>query len=160
MKKKYTLNFILALVLGAAALAKMLLQTFLPRLILPELDIPGMVLLVLASLLLEHYLAPEGKRYWVAGPLAAAVCFALAMRASDFVAVGLVPLGSAAPADLLTVLFTWTCRLILGGAVYALTVWVFDTVTDRISSGPVAKAAPVVSAVCLYLGAQCLMGIL
>ena len=37
--------------------------------------------------------------------------------------------------------------------------WLYDSVTDRLSSGPVAKAAPTVSALGLYLAAQCLMGL-
>ena len=64
-KKTYTLNTLLAVVLGAALLAFVLVRTFLPNFIIPELDIPNMVLISLAALVLDHYLAPGAKRCYI-----------------------------------------------------------------------------------------------
>ena len=52
-KKTYTLNTLLAVTLGAALLACVVVRTFWPRMILPVLDIPNMVLVSLATLLLD-----------------------------------------------------------------------------------------------------------
>ena len=49
---------------------------------------------------------------------------------------------------------------VIGCAVFTLTTWLFSSIQDRLSSGPAAKAAPILSAVGLYLTAQCFMGIL
>ncbi len=143
MKKTYTFNTVLAALLTAALLVCAILRIFVPRLILPELDIPNMVLLCLAALLLEHYFAPGGKRDWIVLPIAAAVSFGLLPFAASF-ATGLDAL--------LLGLF--------GGLVCTAVTWLFDTMADRLSSGPAAKAAPVVSALCLYLAAQGLMGLI
>lgn len=48
----------------------------------------------------------------------------------------------------------------VGGVVFAVTAWLFASCQERISSGPAAKAAPVLSALCLYLASQCFAGIL
>ncbi len=143
MKKSYTLNTILAAVLGLALLVCALLRVFVPRLILPELDLPNMVLLSVAALLIEHYFVKPGGRCWLCVGLFSAVCFGLLPFAASF-ATGLEALKLAA----------------LGGVVFTAATWVFDTMADRMSSGPAAKAAPLVSGLCLYLAAQCLMGMI
>ena len=45
-----------------------------------------------------------------------------------------------------------------GCVTFTVTTWLFTSMADRISTGPSAKLAPVVSAVGLYLASQCLMG--
>lgn len=141
-KSTYTLNILLAVILGAALLAAILVRTFLPRVILPHMDASNMVLLSLAALLLECYLAPGADRCYICIPVFSAVSFGLFPFAACFVgALEALKLG------------------ILGGIVFTAVVWFFDSMTDRISTGPAAKAAPLVSAIGLYLAAQCLMGI-
>ena len=61
-KNHYFLNTALAIVLGAVLLIAVLVRTFVPAMILPELDIPNMVLVSLAALLLDHYVAKGAKR--------------------------------------------------------------------------------------------------
>ena len=140
-KNTYTLNTLLAAVLGVILLAAVLVRTFLPRMILPHLDAPNMVLISLAALLLDHYLAPEADRCYICIPVFSAITFGLLPFAACFVGAGeAVKLG------------------ILGGVVFTVTTWLFSSMTDRISTGPAAKAAPVVSALGLYLAAQCFMG--
>ena len=140
-KNTYTLNTILAALLGAFLLVCIFVRTFAPRIILPELDIPNMVLISLVALVLDHYLAPEAERCYVCIPLFSALSFGLLPFAACFVrAVEAVKLG------------------IMGGIVFTVVTWVFGSMIDRISTGPVAKAAPLVSAVGLYLAVQCFMG--
>lgn len=142
-KSTYTLNTLLAVILGAALLAAVLVRTFLPRIILPNLDATNMVLISLAALILDHYLASEAKRCYICIPVFSAITFGLLPFAACFVgALDALKLG------------------VLGGAVFTATTWLFSSMTDRISTGPAAKAAPVVSALGLYLAAQCLMGII
>lgn len=49
---------------------------------------------------------------------------------------------------------------LLGAVVFTACAWIFDSMEDRLTSGPAAKAAPVLSVLVLYLAAQCFTGIL
>lgn len=142
-KKTYTLNTLLTLVLGAVLLAAVLVRTFLPRIILPHLDAANMVLIALVALLADHYLVPGAKRCYICIPVFSAIAFGLLPLAACFV-------GAIAALKL----------AVLGGIVFTATTWLFSSMVDRLSSGPAAKAAPFISALCLYLAVQCLMGIL
>lgn len=141
--KTYFLNTMLTAVVGGALLICVLVRTFTPIVIIPELDIPNMVLLSLIALLLDHYLAPDAKRCYICIPVFSAIVFGLLPFAACF-AGGLeaVKLGA------------------VGAAVFTLTTWLYTSIQDRLSTGPAAKAAAIFSAVSLYLAAQCFMGIL
>lgn len=141
-KKTYTLNTIFACVLGAALLVCVLVRTFAPRMILPNLDVPAMVLVSLVTLVLDYYLAPNAKRCYV--------CVA----AFGTVTFGLLPYCAGFATGLEALLFA-----LKGGITFTATTWLFGSMTDRISTGPAAKAAPVVSALGLYLAAQVFVGI-
>ena len=69
MKKTYILNTILAAVVFIAALACVLVRVFLPNFITPALNIPNMVLLSLAALVLDHYLARDAEPCYICIPL-------------------------------------------------------------------------------------------
>lgn len=140
-KKTYTLNTLLAVILGAVLLIAVLVRTFAPRMILPLLDVPNMVLIALAALLADHYLAPGAERCYICIPVFSAITFGVLPFAACFL--------GAVDALLLAV---------KGGIVFTATTWLFSSMTDRISTGPAAKAAPFVSALGLYLAVQCLMG--
>lgn len=139
----YLLNTLLAAVLGLALLIAVLVRAFAPIIIIPQLNIPNMVLVSLAALLLDHYLAPGAKRCWICIPVLSAAAFGLLPWAACFVGV--------AEAVKLAV---------VGGIVFTAAAWLFTSIQDRLSSGPACKAAPVVSAVGLYLAAQAFMGII
>jgi len=134
------LNTLLAYVLGAVLLVFVLVDTFAPRMILPELDVPNLVLISLAALILDYYVAPGAERCYICIPVFSALTFGLLAFAAY--------LGIAKALEL----------TIMGGIVFTATTWLFTSMTDRISTGPAAKAAPVVSALGLYLAAQVLMG--
>ena len=140
-KKTYTLNTLLAVVLGAALLVCVLVRTFAPRMILPALDIPNLVLISLATLVADHYLAPGAKRCYICIPVFAAITFGLLPFAACFVGAG----------EALKL-------AVLGAVVFTAVTWFFTSMMDRLSSGPAAKLAPVLSALGLYLAAQCFMG--
>ena len=141
MKKDYLLNTLLAIVLGAALLVMVAIRAVFPNGILPDGQIPNLVLVSLAALLPDHYLAPGAKRRYGAILLLSAAAF------------GLLPYGAgfATPGEALRL-------AALGGVVFTAVTWLFTSLTDRIASGPASKAAPFLSAVGLYLAAQCLMG--
>ena len=139
--KTYTLNTILAALLGAVLLIAVFVRTFAPRMILPELDIPNMALISLVALVLDHYLAPNAKRCYVCIPVFSAITFGLLPFAACFV-------GGETALNL----------GIAGGVTFTAMTWLFSSVQDRLSTGPAAKAAPIVSAFGLYLAVQALMG--
>ena len=139
--KTYTLNTILAAVLGAALLICVFVRTFAPRMILPELDVPNLVLISLVALVLDHYLAPNAERCYICVPVFSALSFGLLPYAACFVTGG----------EALELAFA-------GGMIFTVMTWLFSSIQDRLSTGPAAKAAPVVSAFGLYLAIQGLMG--
>ncbi len=142
-ENKYFLNTALALVLGLALLVAVLVRTFAPAVIVPGLDIPNMVLLSLVALLADHYVAKSARRCYICIPLLGALAFGLLPFAACFVgALEALKLG------------------VIGGIVFTVTTWLFTSIQDRLSSGPAAKAAPVFSAVGLYLASQCFMGMI
>ena len=139
--KTYFLNTMLAAVVGAALFVCVLVRTFAPIIILPELDIPNMVLLSLVALLLDHYLAPDAKRCYICIPVFSAIVFGLLPFAACFVgALEAVKLG------------------VVGAIVFTATTWMYTSIQDRLSTGPAAKAAAFFSAVSLYLASQIFMG--
>lgn len=142
-KSTYTLNTLLAMVLGAVLFVAVLVRAFAPRIIIAELDISNMVLISLVALVLDHYLAPDAKRCYICIPVFSAITFGLLPFAACFVGAG----------EALKL-------AVVGGAVFTAMTWLFSSVQDRLSTGPAAKAAPVVSAFGLYLAIQALMGMI
>jgi hypothetical protein len=48
----------------------------------------------------------------------------------------------------------------VGGIVFTVCTWLFSSVTQRLVTGPKARAAAVISAFGIYLAAQCFAGII
>ena len=141
--RAYLLNTLLAAVVGVALLAIVLLRTFLPQVIIPRVSIPNLALLSLVALVLDHYLAKDADRCYICIPVFAAVTFGLLPWIAGYIpAAGI-----------------WKLAL-SGAAVFTAAAWLFSSICERLSSGPVAKAAPFISAVGLYFAAQCLTGII
>ena len=142
-KNQYFLNTVLALVVLIACVVCALVRTFLPAAVLPHLDIPNMGALALAALLVDHYVAKGAKRCYICIPLFSALTFGLLPYCAGFTA-GMEVLKLAT----------------LGGVTFTAVTWLFSAMEDRLSSGPAAKAAPILSAVGLYLALQCFIGII
>ena len=142
--KTYTLSTVLTVVLTAVLLAMKLVQAFAPRVILPVFDIPTLTAISLAALVLDHYLAKGAKRCWICVPVFAFLCFTVLPWAS-----GLVPM-----VDLDAL---WLG--LSGCVIFTATAWVFSSIQDRLSSGPAAKLAPVMSALGIWLAVQAFAGI-
>ena len=141
--KTYTLNTLLAAVLSIALLVCILLRTLAPRIILPQLDIPNMVLISLVALVLDHYMAPGAKRCYICIPVFAAITFGLLPFAACFVGI-LEALKLA----------------LAGGIVFTVVTLLYSTIQDRLSSGPAAKSAPILSALGLFLAFQAIAGMI
>ena len=137
----YLLSTLLACILGLALLLCVLVRTFLPGALLPVLNIPAITGLCLIALVAEFYLAPGAKRCYPAIFLFSAVTFGLFPLAAGFGAAG------------------WWKPALVGAIVCTLVTWLYTSMVSRISSGNKAKAAPVLSALGLYLAVQCFMGI-
>ena len=142
-ENKYFLNTLLAGVVFAAMLVMLLLRAIQSAAVLPVLNIPNMVLLSLLTLLAEFYLGYCEKRCYVWVSVLAAATFALLPLMAGFACHHTF----------------WKLGLI-GGGVFTVTVWLFDSMVSRLTSGPKAGLAPILSALGLYLAAQCFAGIL
>lgn len=141
--KTYILNTLLAAVMGIVLLAAVLVRTFAPAVIIPALNIPAVVLLSLAALVLDHYIAPGAKRCYICIPVFSVITFGLLPYAAGFVSI----------LDALKL-------AVAGGVVFTVTTMLYSSIQDRLSSGPAAKAAPIISALGLYLASQCLTGMI
>jgi len=124
-------------------LACVMVRAFIPAIILPELDIPVLVLLSLVALVLDHYIAGDAKRCYICIPLFSAAAFGLLPYMAYMATVG----------EALKL-------AVVGGVVFAVTTALFTSIQDRLSSGPAAKASAFFSAVSLYMAAQCFAGML
>ena len=140
--KTYTLNTVLNVVLTAVLAVMVVLRTFAPQIILPVFDIPTLTAISLAALVLDHYLAPNAKRCYVCIPIFAALSFGILPWAAGMVAVKYL-LGLA----------------LTGAAIFTITTFVFTSIQDRLSSGPAAKLAPIMSAFGIWLAVQAFAGI-
>lgn len=139
--KKYLLNTFLAAVFTLALLAMVIARAICPVLVFPGFGIPNLVLISLIALLLDHYIVKDAKRCYICIPVFAFLTFALLPYLAGF----------APGAEILSL-------GIKGCVTFTVTTWLFTSMADRISTGPEAKLAPVVSAVGLYLASQCFMG--
>ena len=140
--KTYTLNTVLTAVLTAVLAVMVALRAFAPQIILPIFDIPTLTAISLAALVLDHYLAPNAKRCYVCIPLFAALSFGILPFAAGMVAVKYL-LGLA----------------LTGAVVFTVCTFVFTSIQDRLSSGPAAKLAPIMSALGIWLAVQAFAGI-
>jgi len=142
-KNQYFLNTLLAAVVFAALAVMLVIRVVLPAAVLPPINIPNMVLISILALLLEHFLAPYNPRCYICIPVFSAITF------------GVLPLmaGFACQHDF------WKYGLV-GGVVFTVTTFLFTSLTDRLLTGPKAKAALVVCSLGIYLAAQCFAGII
>ena len=140
--KTYTLNTVLTAVLAAVLAAMVVLRAVAPQLILMQFDIVTITAISLVALVLDHYLAPGAKRCWVCIPIFAALSFGILPLAAGVVKLANIP-GLA----------------LSGAAIFTLCAFVFTSVQDRLSSGPAAKLAPVMSALGIWLAVQAFAGI-
>ena len=140
--KTYTLNTVLTAVLTAVLAVMVVLRTVSPQLILMQFDIVSITGISLVALVLDHYLAKGAKRCWFCIPVFAALSFGILPFAAGMVAVKYL-LGLA----------------LTGAVVFTVCTFVFTSIQDRLSSGPAAKLAPIMSAFGIWLAVQAFAGI-
>ena len=140
--KTYTLSTLLSVVLGTVLLAMMLLRAFAPSIILPIFDIPMLTAISLAALVLDHYLAKGAKRCYVCVAVFAALSFGVLPMVA-----GLVQVENAMG------------LMVNGCVIFTVTTFVFTSIQDRLSSGPAARLAPIMSALGIWLAVQAFAGI-
>ena len=140
--KTYTLSTLLSVVLGTVLLAMMLLRAFAPNIILPIFDIPMLTAISLAALVLDHYLAKGAKRCYVCVAVFAALSFGVLPMVA-----GLVQVENAMG------------LMVNGCVIFTVTTFVFTSIQDRLSSGPAARLAPIMSALGIWLAVQAFAGI-
>ena len=139
--KTFFLNTILAVVMGLILLVLILVRVFAPVVMLRMPDLPELVLVSAAALLIDQYLAKDAKRNYIWIFVLSAVTFGLLPLAAGFVdAAGAVKYALA------------------GGIVFTLTTLVYTSMQERMKSGELFRGAPAVGALGLYLAAQCFAG--
>ena len=139
--KKYMLNTFLAVVFTVALLAMVIARAMCPVLIFPGFGVPNLVLISLIALLLDHYIVKGAPRCYLCIPVFAFLTFAILPFVAGFIQ----------PFEILGL-------GIRGAVTFTVTTWLFSSMADRISTGPEAKLAPIMSAFGLYLASQCFMG--
>lgn len=144
MKKHDLFGLILAIVTGVSLLTAMLVRAFLPNFILLKFDGMAILAVTLIALVLDSYIAKNGKRiYWFIP-----VCSALVFGVFPWVACFLTYIDA--------IKFG-----ILGAVISTVATFVFDVIKSRLSVTPRATiVAPLISGFGIYLAAQCLVGII
>ena len=140
---KYFLNTVLAAVVFAALAIAMIVRVCAPAAVLPPLNIPNMVLLSVVALLLEHFLTKGNPRCYICIPVFGTITF------------GVLPLMAGFACQ-----HTFWKLGLAGGVVFAATTFLFTSATERLLTGPKARAAAVITALGIYLAAQCFAGII
>lgn len=140
--KTYTLNTVLTAVLAAVLAVMVVLRAVSPQLILMQFDIVSITGISLIALVLDHYLAKGAKRCYICIPVFAALSFGILPFAAGMVALKYV-LGLAAS----------------GAVIFTLCTFAFTSIQDRLSSGPAARLAPIMSAFGIWLAVQAFAGI-
>ena len=142
-KNPYFLNTVLAIVVFAARAIALLVRVWFPAAVIPALNIPNMVLLSVIALLVEHFLAPMNPRCYICIPVFSAITF------------GILPLMAGFACQ-----HTFWKYGLVGGVVFTATTFLFTSMTDRLLTGPKAKAALTVCSLGIWLAAQCFAGII
>ena len=130
-------------VLFAALLGGMLMQIFIPAVILPPLNIPNMVLLSVVALLADHLFTKGSQRNYVWVALFGVAAFALLPLMAGFACV-----------------HTFWKYGVVGGITFTITTVLFSSAAQRLRTGPKAPAALVLTGLGIYLAAQCFAGII
>ena len=138
-KNTMMVNTLLAVVLGAGLLVGLIWRTFMPYVVLPELDVIAMVAITLIALVLEYYISGKQERNWVVQIVLATVTFG-----------GLALVAGLPYAGMKT---------FLGGAVvFTIVTFLFDSMVCRLEVTTDKKCAVIPTAFVLYLACQCFMG--
>ena len=140
---KYLLNTILAILVFAACAAGLLIRVWNPAAVLPVLNIPNMVAISVATLLLEHLFTKGNPRCYICIPVFSALTF------------GILPLMAGFACQ-----HTFWKFGLVGGVVFTVTTFLFTSAQDRLLTGPKAKAAMVITAIGIWLASQCFAGII
>lgn len=141
-KKNSVLNVLLAGILFILLLAAAVLKALRPDLLLPKLNIPAMLGILLTALCLEQYFFVGRKRCCLWDTLLAAVSFGVLPWAAGMTEAGMI----------------WKYAVI-GGGVSFVTVFLFDSITQRIRSGAAGRASLALTAFMLFLAGQCFAGV-
>ena len=141
--RSYFRNILLAILWGSLMALYVVLGAVRPDFNLPTMDIPLLLVLSVLPLLAEHYLG----RSTPCAPIVSAALAALTF--------GLMPLCAG-----LVTAMTAVKLALAGGVTFAVCSLLFDSAVQRLASGPRAKAAPLLTAFCLYLASQCFTNII
>lgn len=138
-KNTMVVNTLLAVVLGAGLLVGLIWRTFMPYVVLPELDVIAMVAITLIALVLEYYISGKQRRNWVVQIVLATVTFG-----------GLALVAGLPYAGMKTFL--------VGAVVFTIVTFLFDSMVCRLEVTTDKKCAVIPTAFVLYLACQCFMG--
>ena len=140
MKKNTMLvNTLLAVVLGAGLMVGIVWRTFMPYVVLPELDVNACVAITLIALVLEYYIAGKQERNWAVQILLGTVTFGGLAFAAGLPYAGIK-------------------TFIVGAVVFAVTTFLFDSMVCRLEVTTDRKCAVIPTAFVLFLACQCFMG--
>ena len=140
---KYLLNTILAVILFVILFGLKLYKVFVPAAILPGIDIPGIALVSLIAITTDHYISGKTKHRYLAVFVLSALAYGALPFAAGFIGI------------------CTSVKLAFAGAVvFTIITIVYDSIICRITADGAKKAAPIVSAIGIYLALQCFSSII
>lgn len=141
LMKKYLVNTLLVAVVFCLMAVNLVLTVFYPDANLPQLDVPTICALSLVALVLEYYTVGKRPRSYVINILLGTLTF------------GLLPLMAG-----FTCIHQCWKFFVVGGAVFGVTMLLYDSITHWLHSGRGVRAAAAVCAFALYLASQIFSG--
>ena len=138
-KNTMMVNTLLAVVLGIGLLVGMVWRTFMPYVVLPELDGNAMVGITLIALLEEYFITGVQKRSWILQIVFATITF------------GVLSLVAGLP-------YAGVGTFVCGAVVFAVITFLFDSMVARLEVTTDKKCAVIPTTFVLYLACQCFMG--
>lgn len=144
MKERYTLNTVLAVVVGLGCLAAVLCRSLLPAAVLPALGLPAVAACSILALFLEACLT-RGivARSWGLTALLGGLTF------------GLLPWVAGLTAGSGAVRFA-----VVSGAAFLVLTFLFTSLRERLLSGGAGRLALLFTSVGLFLACQCFAGMI
>ena len=140
-KNPYFINAVLAVLVGAACLTGVIIRSFFPAVILPEPDVPVMVLFSAVSCAVSYYLKGNCRENRIGSALFSGVTFSLLPFCANL-----------APAT-----YVWR-QFFAGTVVFLVTDFCYEGIARRMDTGDFGKLAPLLNGVMLFLASQCFQG--
>ena len=142
-KNQYLINVLHMMIVGFFCLMAIFIKTFFPYVLIPKISIPLLVLFSLIPMVLAYYMKAEGERNLLITAVLAGLTYAM------------FPFCSGLDTEI-----SFVSLFLIGTIVFWLTDLCYESLEERMRTGPHYVSTPVANAFAIYLASQCFHGLL